>query len=128
MSQRWVSNLETGGVSAPRLNVMKRLAEVLRLPTEQLYLAAGVADTVEGARFLAGRVSPRRTQWDTFDDDQTDDLPVRQVDEEDRERDNSPLTAAELDELKTAMFHGFDELEPADLREVIEIMQRRKKR
>lgn len=117
MSQRWISDIERGETTTPRLDALRRLADVLDLDVADLLYAGGLASTRDGARRIAGSA------------DHADDLPSRDVTADlPDDRDNSPLTAAELDELKDAMFYGFNELEPADLREVIAVMRRRRKR
>jgi transcriptional regulator with XRE-family HTH domain len=50
MSQRWVSNLELGNVKLPRQDTMRALSDVLGIPLEDLYVAAGIAETTTGAR------------------------------------------------------------------------------
>ena len=50
MSQRWVSEVERGLVVVPRQENMLALARVFSVAVEDLYVAAGVASSQEGAR------------------------------------------------------------------------------
>jgi transcriptional regulator with XRE-family HTH domain len=97
MSQRWISDIERGVTVQPRLEALRRLADVLNLDVADLVLAAGLASSKEGARRL------------------TESIPA--------DPDESPLTPEESDYLKDAMFSGFRDLSPADLREVIRIIK-----
>lgn len=50
MSQRWVSNLETGNIKIPRTDTMQALSRELRIGIEDLYVAAGMASDRKSAR------------------------------------------------------------------------------
>lgn len=50
MSQRWVSNLETGGVKRSRIDTLQQLSVALSLPLDDLVIAAGMAESVSAAR------------------------------------------------------------------------------
>jgi transcriptional regulator with XRE-family HTH domain len=45
MSQRWLSEVESGGIRQPRLPVLRRLADALGLDASDLYIAANLART-----------------------------------------------------------------------------------
>lgn len=53
MSQRWLSNLETGNIDMPRPDTMRRLSDALALPLADLYVAAGRAKTKAEAERIA---------------------------------------------------------------------------
>ncbi len=54
MSQRWVSNLETGDVKRSRVDTLHKLSVTLDIPLDQLVIAAGLADSEESARRVVG--------------------------------------------------------------------------
>lgn len=99
MSQRWVSAVETGEVAAPRIDVMRRLASVLGVPIEDLFVAAGIASTPAGAR----KIMEDAPEYDPSLD--------------------APLTEEERSFLANVMFLGLDEMSPRKLRRMIRIMQ-----
>jgi transcriptional regulator with XRE-family HTH domain len=115
MDRAHLSKIENDRVDLPRFETRLRIHRVLGTSDRDL-IDAGVKLREDFGFAVSLGEDP-------------DDLPSRDVtaDRPD-DRDNAPLTVAELEELKDAMFHGFDELEPADLREVIAVMRRRRKR
>lgn len=58
MSQRWVSNLELGGVDMPRRQAMEQLADVLDIPLADLYIAAQMARTRTEATRITEEIPP----------------------------------------------------------------------
>lgn len=58
MSQRWVSMVERGQINLPRRETMHLLAKLFDLPIEELYMAAGLASTADGARKLHDTLDP----------------------------------------------------------------------
>jgi transcriptional regulator with XRE-family HTH domain len=58
MSQRWVSNIETGDIEESRTATLHKLAAVLPVTVEDLIIAAKLAKTRAGARRVARSESP----------------------------------------------------------------------
>jgi hypothetical protein len=77
---------------------MRRLARVLQVPIEDLYVAAGMAESTSGAARIAEVVAPEP------------------------EIDDSPLTPEEEAVLARISFMGFQTLSNAQLREIIRIV------
>lgn len=115
MSQRWVSNLETDGITAPRLPVMQKLAAVLRLPVEDLYIAAGMASSKSGAQRLdASSSSTKGTAIARGYEGTTD-----------AEQDpDAPLTPEDMELLGRMVFSGLNGLSNAQIREILDIIRK----
>lgn len=124
----YISRIESGAIQLPELETRQRFHDVFGTEEADLEAYGIVPRYDEWGRVIPGDAQASGGRVVALDES-ADELPSRDVTADwPDERDNSPLTAAELDELKDAMFHGFDELEPADLREVIAVMRRRRTR
>lgn len=69
MSQRWVSNLETGGVKRSRIDTLQQLSVALSLPLDDLVIAAGMAESVSAARRVVANYTDTVVGYDVARDD-----------------------------------------------------------
>lgn len=128
LQRSYIVRIERGGVKLPNEETRARFHAVFGTTEADLEQLGIVPRYDEWGRVIPGDAQASGGRVVALDES-AGELPSRDVTADlPDERDNSPLTAAELDELKDAMFYGFNELEPADLREVIAVMRRRRKR
>lgn len=56
MSQEWASKVERGEIQSPRRSALRRLADALQVPAEDVIIAAGYAEKPSTARILLEQV------------------------------------------------------------------------
>lgn len=125
----YISRIESGAIQLPELETRRRFHDVFGTEEADLEAYGIVPRYDEWGRVIPGDARASGGRVAVSLGETPDDLPSRDVTADlPDERDNAPLTAEEELFLSRAMFHGFDELEPADLREVIQIIRRRQER